>query len=92
MSETVTLDNFTVRGLPDRGYTLTAGNVSSFTDGAKELAYEYLIPFLFSSYRTSYKKGKDATDISIAKPNELRVEGVNDDGGLLGFNSRGLKR
>lgn len=34
----------------------------------------------------------DATDISIAKPNELRVEGVNDDGGLLGFNSRGLKR
>ena len=65
MSETVTLDNFTVRGLPDRGYTLTAGNVSSFTDGAKELAYEYLIPFLFSSYRTSYKKGKDATDISI---------------------------
>jgi len=65
MSETVTLDNFTVRGLPDRGYTLTAENVSSFTDGAKELAYEYLIPFLFSSYRTSYKKGKDATDISI---------------------------
>jgi hypothetical protein len=48
MSETVTLDNFTVRGLPDRGYTLTAGNVSSFTDGAKELAYEYLIPFLFN--------------------------------------------
>jgi len=34
----------------------------------------------------------DATDISIAEPNELRVEGVNDDNGLLGFNSRGLKR
>ena len=34
----------------------------------------------------------DATDISIVEPNELRVEGVNDDNGLLGFNSRGLKR
>ena len=34
----------------------------------------------------------DGSDIPTVEPADIRVEGVNDDGGLLGFNTRGLRR
>lgn len=50
---------------PNRPYELTAEDVNGFKGDAERLAEDFLIPYLFSSYKTSFRKDTDAGIVSI---------------------------
>jgi len=60
MSETVIIDTEVIPKV-ERTYELTKENVASFNGDAKELADDYLIPFLFSGFPANFRKNDDAS-------------------------------
>lgn len=62
MSETVIIDTEVIPRV-ERTYELTKENVAGFNGEARELADDYLIPFLFSGFPANFKRGDDANII-----------------------------
>lgn len=59
MSETVIIDTEVIPRV-ERTYELTKENIASFNGDARELANDYLIPFLFSGFPANFRRGDDA--------------------------------
>tara|TARA_R100001509_G_scaffold31499_1_gene16743 strand:- start:8531 stop:9769 length:1239 start_codon:yes stop_codon:yes gene_type:complete len=59
MSETVIIDTEVIPSV-ERTYELTKENVAGFNGEARELADDYLIPFLFSGFPANFRRGDDA--------------------------------
>ena len=79
MSDTVVLEYEMANGRrltdinPNRPYELTTEDVDSLKGDAKRLADDFLIPYLFTSYKTSFRKAKDAGDIAIGTRNIISL-------------------
>lgn len=79
MSDTVVLEYEMANGRrltdinPNRPYELTTEDVDNLKGDAKRLADDFLIPYLFSSYRTSFRKAKDAADTAIGTRNIISL-------------------
>ena len=59
MSKTVIIDTEVIPRV-ERTYELTEENVAGFNGDARELADDYLIPFLFSGFPANFRSGNDA--------------------------------
>ena len=75
MSETVIIDTEVLPRV-ERTYELTKENVAGFNGEARELADDYLIPFLFSGFPANFRRGGDA-DLVRTRTRRLLSVGAN---------------
>ena len=75
MSDTVVLNKRLVAQInANSPFKLTESDVASYDGDAKRLVDDFLIPYLFSSYKSSFKSSKVASDVSLATRKMLNLE------------------
>ena len=75
MSDTVVLNKKLVAQInANSPFKLTESDVASYDGDAKRLVDEFLIPYLFSSYKSNFKSSKVASDVSLATRKMLNLE------------------
>tara|TARA_R100001509_G_scaffold134567_1_gene88165 strand:+ start:5173 stop:6492 length:1320 start_codon:yes stop_codon:yes gene_type:complete len=74
MSETVVLNKKLVTQInANSPFKITESDVTSYDGDAKRLVDEFLIPYLFSSYKSNFKVSKTAGDVSLATRKMLNL-------------------